>query len=128
MPARRQQAGAYKWPAIHDSSIRGDAVNLGGEQADKRPSERGMGEKKWNGQDKVDEMTLALLYLVMSDVDGAARSWKGHGWATMNRLHEKGWISDDLSDSLLEGKVTTTCVRPRPLPISPELPNLIAFG
>ncbi len=46
--------------------------------------------------DKVDEMTLALLYLVMFERrDGyGARAWKGFDWETMNRLHEKGWISD----------------------------------
>lgn len=45
-------------------------------------------------KDKVDEMTLALLYLVMhSDRDGS-RAWKGFDWETMNRLHEKGYISN----------------------------------
>ncbi len=45
-------------------------------------------------KDKVDEMTLALLYLVMhSDGDGS-RAWKGFDWDTMNRLHEKGYISN----------------------------------
>ena len=47
--------------------------------------------------DKVDEMTLALLYLVMhSDRDGS-RAWKGFDWETMNRLHEKGYISNPKS-------------------------------
>ncbi len=41
-------------------------------------------------KDKVDEMTLALLYLVMS----GGRAWKGFDWETMNRLHEKGWITN----------------------------------
>jgi hypothetical protein len=46
--------------------------------------------------EKVDEMTLALLYLVMFERrDGfGARAWKGFDWETMNRLHEKKYISD----------------------------------
>lgn len=45
-------------------------------------------------RERVDEITLALLYLVMhSDRDGA-RAWKGFDWDTMNRLHEKGYISN----------------------------------
>ncbi|MGA1531321.1 MAG: DUF6429 family protein [Kiritimatiellia bacterium] len=47
-------------------------------------------------QNKVDEMTMALLYLVMWERrEGlGARAWKGFDWNTMNRLHEKGWITD----------------------------------
>ncbi len=48
-------------------------------------------------KDKVDEMTLALLYLVMHGNEGAERAWKGFDWETMNRLHEKGYISDPRS-------------------------------
>lgn len=48
-------------------------------------------------KDKVDEMTLALLYLVMHGKEGAERAWKGFDWETMNRLHEKGYISDPRS-------------------------------
>jgi hypothetical protein len=46
---------------------------------------------------KVDDMTLALLYLTAFDVPGGTRSWKGHDWEVMNRLHEKGYISDPAS-------------------------------
>lgn len=46
---------------------------------------------------KVDEMTLALLYLVMHGKRGEERAWKGFDWETMNRLHEKGFISDPRS-------------------------------
>jgi Domain of unknown function (DUF6429) len=48
---------------------------------------------------KVDEYTLALLYLVAQDrQDGyGARAWKGFDWDTMNRLHEKGLISNPIS-------------------------------
>ena len=47
-------------------------------------------------RDQVDELTLALLYLVMWERrEGlGARAWKSFDWDTMNRLHEKGWITD----------------------------------
>ncbi len=45
-------------------------------------------------KDKVDEMTLALMYLVMHGKEGEERAWKGFDWETMNRLHEKGYISE----------------------------------
>ena len=50
-------------------------------------------------EDKVDECTLALLYLVTHDrQEGCgARAWKGFDWDTMNRLHEKGLISNPIS-------------------------------
>lgn len=41
--------------------------------------------------DKVDEAILALLYLTLHD---GARAWKPFDWEAMNRLHEKGYISD----------------------------------
>jgi hypothetical protein len=44
--------------------------------------------------DKVDEMTLALLYLVSTKLkEGTgARAWRGFDGETLNRLHKKGWI------------------------------------
>jgi len=48
-------------------------------------------------KDKVDELTLALLYLVMHGKEGDERAWKGFDWETMNRLHEKGYISEPRS-------------------------------
>ena len=41
--------------------------------------------------DKVDEAVLALLYLTLHD---GARAWKSFDWDAMNRLHQKGYISD----------------------------------
>jgi Domain of unknown function (DUF6429) len=41
--------------------------------------------------DKIDDMVLALLWLTEHD-DG--RTWKGHDWDAMDRLHQKGYISD----------------------------------
>jgi len=37
---------------------------------------------------------LALLYLVRWKDGDSSRAWKGFDWETMNRLHEKGFISD----------------------------------
>jgi hypothetical protein len=49
--------------------------------------------------DKIDDMVLALLYLTISEEDDwdgvrTARTWKSYDWDTMDRLHEKGYISD----------------------------------
>jgi hypothetical protein len=44
--------------------------------------------------DKVDEMALALLYLTTFQEQGAVRAWKGMAWEVMDRLYEKGYISD----------------------------------
>lgn len=41
--------------------------------------------------EKIDRAVLALLYLGLHD---GARTWKGFDWDAMNRLHEKGYISD----------------------------------
>ena len=41
--------------------------------------------------EKIDRAVLALLYLGLHDDD---RAWKGFDWDAMNRLHEKGFISD----------------------------------
>jgi hypothetical protein len=45
--------------------------------------------------DKIDEYTLALLSLGTHDRQEGfgARAWKGFDWETMNRLHEKGYIT-----------------------------------
>lgn len=40
---------------------------------------------------KIDDATLALLYLGLHD---DIRAWKGFDWDTMDRLHEAGHISD----------------------------------
>ena len=42
-------------------------------------------------KDKVDDAALALLYLTLHDDN---RAWKGFDWGVMDRLHEKGMISD----------------------------------
>jgi len=47
-------------------------------------------------KNKVDELTLALLFLVAHDRQKGlgARAWKGFDWDTMDRLHEKGFITN----------------------------------
>jgi hypothetical protein len=40
---------------------------------------------------KIDDAILALLYLGLHD---GARAWKGFDWDAMDRLHEKGYITD----------------------------------
>jgi hypothetical protein len=40
---------------------------------------------------RIDEAVLALLLL---GVHEGCRAWKGFDWQAMNRLHEKGFISD----------------------------------
>jgi hypothetical protein len=44
-------------------------------------------------KDKVDEFVLALLTLTLFEDRRGLRTWKGHDWDAMNRLHEKGYIS-----------------------------------
>ncbi len=41
--------------------------------------------------DKIDDAVLALLLLGLHD---GARAWKGFDWDAMNRLFERGYISD----------------------------------
>jgi hypothetical protein len=47
--------------------------------------------------DKVEEVTLALLWLTSFKDAGGVRAWKGQDWETMDRLHSKGYISDPKS-------------------------------
>ena len=43
---------------------------------------------------RIDEAVLALLYLNLYHTGNV---WKGFDWGAMNRLHEKGLISDPVS-------------------------------
>lgn len=47
--------------------------------------------------DKVDDAVLALLGLNRFDDDLGPRAWKNFDWDAMNRLCEKGFISDPKS-------------------------------
>ena len=40
---------------------------------------------------RIDEAVLGLLYLGLHD---GHRAWKGFDWDALDRLHEKGLISD----------------------------------
>ena len=45
-------------------------------------------------QSKVDEITLALMFLTSFSEHGITRSWKGYDWDAMGRLHAAGLIQD----------------------------------
>jgi hypothetical protein len=63
---------------------------------------------------KIDEAVLALLYLTLHD---GVRAWKSFDWDTMNRLHEKGFISDPI------GKAKSVLLSERGLKDSERLFN-----
>lgn len=45
--------------------------------------------------EKLEQAVLALLYLnSFDDKSGGKRAWKAFPWNVMDRLHEKGYISD----------------------------------
>lgn len=45
-------------------------------------------------EEKVDEAVLALLYLTAFKGKPSWRAWKSHNWDSLDRLHQKGFISD----------------------------------
>ena len=45
-------------------------------------------------EEKIDDAVIALLFLSLHDGD---RVWKAMDWDAMNRLHEKGLISNPVS-------------------------------
>ena len=45
-------------------------------------------------QSKVDEMTLALMFLTSFSEQEITRSWKGYDWGVLGRLHTAGLIYD----------------------------------
>ena len=51
-------------------------------------------------QDRIDDAVLALLYLgrhVISRMNDEVRTWKTFDWDAMNRLYEKGLITDPVN-------------------------------
>ncbi|MCX5894752.1 MAG: DUF6429 family protein [Proteobacteria bacterium] len=50
-------------------------------------------------KDKVDKMVLALMYLSTFKDQFGLRVWKGLDWDALDRLHERGYISDPKSKS-----------------------------
>lgn len=65
--------------------------------------------------DKVDEMTLALLYLTTFDEGHGPRAWKGMDWGALSRLHEKGYIDNPRS------KAKSVMLSPEGASLSQEL-------
>lgn len=59
-----------------------------------------MGDQMEIDYDKIDDCTLALLYLVTSEGPYGTRAWKSFDWDTMGRLHKKGFISDPKGKAL----------------------------
>ena len=53
--------------------------------------------------DKVDETTLALLFLGLTRTPAGGRAWKAFDLKTLERLHRKGWVAaPKLRDVTLE--------------------------
>jgi hypothetical protein len=48
---------------------------------------------------RIDDMVLALLHLTSFTDHGVTRAWKSHDWDVLDRLSEKGLISDPKSKS-----------------------------
>jgi len=48
-------------------------------------------------EQKVDEISLALLYLTAFEDKWGCRAWKSHCWDVLDRLHESGYIDDPRS-------------------------------
>lgn len=48
-------------------------------------------------KDRIDDAVLALLHLTSFVEEGVTCAWKGHDWDVLNRLHEKGMISNPRS-------------------------------
>ncbi len=50
-------------------------------------------------KDKVDEIALALLHLTTYEGEMGLRAWKNIDLGVLNRLHEKGFISNPITQS-----------------------------
>ena len=44
--------------------------------------------------EKLEQAVLALLHLNTIDENSGKRAWKALPWSVMDRLHQKGYISD----------------------------------
>lgn len=53
---------------------------------------------KYN-ESTVDEVVLALMNLTTFREASGFRTWKGHDWEVLNRLHTKGFIGNPKSKS-----------------------------
>jgi hypothetical protein len=52
-------------------------------------------------KEKVDEFTLALLYLTTFKNKHRLRAWKSHDWGALDRLHASGYIDDPVSKAVI---------------------------
>jgi len=43
---------------------------------------------------RIQETVMALLSLTMFEDGPATRAWKGHDFAVLDALHERGWIAN----------------------------------
>jgi len=48
-------------------------------------------------KDKEDDLVLSLMYLGMFTKHSVRRAWKSFDWDALDRLHEKGYISNPRS-------------------------------
>lgn len=48
-------------------------------------------------REKVDEISLALLYLTTFKNKSEFRAWKSHSWDVLDCLHQSGYIDDPRS-------------------------------
>lgn len=51
-------------------------------------------------KDQVDEMTMALIFLVTTREGEGGRAWKGFDWKILERLHQRGWLAQPQIKSL----------------------------
>ena len=61
--------------------------------------------------DKVDKAVLALLHLTRHGDHFGYRAWKGHDWAALDRLYEKGMIGDPKSKAKSVVLTEAGCVK-----------------
>jgi len=50
-------------------------------------------------ENTVDKMVLALMHLTTYREASGYRTWKGHDWEVLDRLHSKGFIGNPKSKS-----------------------------
>lgn len=54
-------------------------------------------------EEKIDEIVLALLCVTMFKDNFGFRAWKGHNWDSLDRLHDKGYISNPARQGQVRG-------------------------
>ena len=62
-------------------------------------------------KEKVDEITLALLYLTTFKDRHGLRAWKSHNWEVLDRLHESGHIYEPGTKARRRGAAQSGCLR-----------------